>query len=91
MERKPVFETKWIEVYDKGKWEKAKELARGSYQSNFLDGLEAYSGSTLRGKAKEYGGRYKCSLDNLCARMSKAGIANHIAVGPHGRNILVIR
>jgi hypothetical protein len=49
-------------------------LARGCYQRGLLAGWEAWSGSTLRGKAAHWGARYARSRGGLLSRMRDAGI-----------------
>ena len=68
----------------------ATELARGCYQRNLLGGSEALSGSTLRGRAAKYSGRYAASRRNLLHRLSAAGIEWHEMRGVRGRRILVL-
>jgi hypothetical protein len=70
--------------------ERAHALAKGSYQHNTIDGIEVLSGGTLRGKAKNYGIRYKQSAANLISRCRSAGIPVSETVGDHGKRILVI-
>lgn len=48
--------------------------ARGSYQYGLLAGYEAWSGATLTGKAKQYGGKYAQSRGALLARIEAAGL-----------------
>ena len=52
----------------------ASDLAKGNYQQSLLAGSEAWSGSTLRGKAKQYGASYARSRASLLARLTAAGI-----------------
>jgi hypothetical protein len=52
--------------------EQIASCARGTYQENLLAGIERWSGSTLKGKAREYGGRYFASRCNLLARIRGA-------------------
>lgn len=47
--------------------------ARGAFQCSFLDGREAYSGSTLAGRAREYLGRYRESMRSVLQRLADAG------------------
>lgn len=54
---------------------KAKAACRGSYQQNLLEGVEAPSGSTLKGKALLYKDRYSSSLVNLVKRINKIGVS----------------
>lgn len=81
-------------MYSEIKCEKAfaaaLQLARGSYQEAILYGSEALSGGTLRGKAKEYSGRYCRSAQNLLSRMTAAGIPWSEKRGKYGKRILVI-
>lgn len=81
---------RWSEIRNQEDYQRAKKLARGCYQRNLLAGVEAYSGSTLRGKAKKYGMHYRWSRDNLLERLSKAGINWHIKTAQRGRLVLVI-
>lgn len=52
----------------------ALKLAKGSYQKGLLLGYEAWSGSTLKGKAKEWAGSYGRSRDSLLSRLRRAGL-----------------
>jgi len=47
-----------------------RACARGSYQRDLLDGLESWSGSSLKGKAGQYGARYHASRQALLARIN---------------------
>jgi hypothetical protein len=58
--------------------ERALSFARGSYQCALLRGYEAHSGSTLKGKAKDYGDRYRDSRDNLLGRVWANGIVLNV-------------
>lgn len=71
-------------------FERALALCKGHYQENLVRGIEALSGSTLRGKAKRYWSQYRRSRENLLARMTRAGIPWREERGPYGRRILVI-
>lgn len=71
-------------------YERAMALARGVYQRALIEGREAISGATLRGKAKKYGGRYQASAHALIDRLNEAGIPCGIETGTHGQRILVI-
>lgn len=78
-------------VVDRAAFERALQLARGSYQRDLLHGRESLSGSTLRGLARRYGGRYKQSRDHLLSRMSGAEIPwCEVTVRRGGRRVLVI-
>lgn len=80
----------WSRVEDAEAFEAACKLARGCYQRAILEGNEALSGSTLAGKAKGYGDRYKRSSAALLARLTAAGIPWSEERGEHGKRILVI-
>jgi len=69
---------------------KALDLCKGRYQENLIRGIESLSGTTLRGKARQYGAQYKRSRENLLKRMTQAGIPWKEERGPHGKRILVI-
>lgn len=71
-------------------FERAIALCRGTYQENLIRGIEALSGATLRGNAKQYWARYRASRENLLARMTEAGIPWREERGEHGKRILVI-
>lgn len=62
------------EDQDDPNFNKAMEVARGKYQQNLLLGLESLSGSTLRGKAKQFQHRYQTLRDELFERMQGAGV-----------------
>jgi hypothetical protein len=64
--------------------EQAMKLARGVFQRDLVRGLETLGGSTLRGKAKSYSGRYQASARNLVARIKAADIPYEIELGPKG-------
>ncbi|MCK9600955.1 MAG: hypothetical protein M0R06_18075 [Sphaerochaeta sp.] len=63
----------------------ALKLAKGRYQRDILLGNEAISGSTLRGTARNYGGRYRRSAESVIARCMAAGLAVDIRIMEHGR------
>lgn len=83
--------TRTIALDDKAH-DAALALARGTYQRDVLLGYEAMSGSTLKGKAARYGGRYEASRDALMERLSEAGISTQIVTmrTPGRRKVLVI-
>lgn len=81
---------KWVEVKDERALAGALALCKGQYQQNLVLGFEALSGSTLRGKAKEYGGKYEASRRHLLKRLQSAGIPVSEREGTHGKRILVI-
>lgn len=64
--------------------EQALKLARGSYQRNLILGRETLGGSTLRGKAKTYSGRYDQSARNLISRLKENDVPFEIKLGPRG-------
>jgi len=82
--------TTWTEIVDPAAFAAASALARGCYQTALLEGYEALSGSTLKGKAASYGSHYAQSRKALLGRMTAAGIAWSERRGPRGRRILVI-
>lgn len=47
-------------------------VAVGAYQRSVLSGRESWSGSTLTGRAKQYGGKYAASRSALEARIQGA-------------------
>jgi hypothetical protein len=66
-------------------------LARGCYQRNLLRGsCESWSGSTLRGLARTYSGRYAQSRAALVERIQRAGYAIRWLTGERGRRVLSI-
>jgi hypothetical protein len=73
--------------------EKREDLlacARRSYQRDLILGRQAHSGSTLKGAAARYIGRYRKSRDNLISRIEDAGFDVEI-VTRNRRHILVIK
>lgn len=62
----------------------AFNVAKGDYQLNLLRGVEAWNGSTLKGKARNYSGRYAASRANLRARLEALKISVDIIPGPRG-------
>ncbi len=69
--------------------EAAMKLAKGTYQRSILLGTEAISGSTLRGKAKKWCGRYKSSAQNLIGRCRKADLID-VTIWNNGKRLVVI-
>jgi histidinol-phosphate/aromatic aminotransferase/cobyric acid decarboxylase-like protein len=68
----------------------ALDLCRGVYQRDVVLGAQAWSGADLRGRAREYSGRYKRSREALLKRMRKAGIPVRVeTVNRHGKLELV--
>jgi hypothetical protein len=80
----------WLEA-DAAAIEVAWPLAKGCYQRALLRGDESLSGSTLRGKASRYSGRYRQSARNLLARVEATGLVRvSERRGPHNRRVLVL-
>jgi hypothetical protein len=68
----------------------ALSLARGSYQADILRGVESLSGSTLRGTASRYSGRYKKSSQEFIRRCQSEGLAIREEIRKHGKRVLVV-
>lgn len=84
-------ETKWlIDNMTDAEREVAFGLANGCYQRNILRGVEALSGSTLKGKAGRYRSRYQQSRKALFARLTKAGIHIGEMRAERGRRVLIL-
>ncbi len=77
-------------IKDKRVLKKALALARGSYQRNILLGHESLSGATLRGKARDYSGRYKDSARSIMKRCQAAGLPVYEVVAEHNKRVVVI-
>lgn len=58
--------------------EAARLLARGSHQTNLVEGWSCVKGRCLSGKAAMYSGRYVASGQNLLVRLDKEGIRYRI-------------
>lgn len=71
-------------------YKRALALCKGQYQENLIRGIEALSGATLQGRAKQYWARYRASRESLLARMTEAGISWREERGRFGKRILVI-
>lgn len=80
----------WTICKNKDVYDRAWALCRGVYQRGIVSGTENLSGSSLRGKAKQYGGKYQTSRCNLLTRLRAAGIPISECKGPNNRRILVI-
>lgn len=80
----------WSDIRNPEIYDAAVKLARGSYQRNILAGSESLSGSTLRGAARNYSGRYRASAANLLERCRNAGLPIREEIRAHGRRVLVI-
>jgi hypothetical protein len=71
--------------------EHALRRAAGPYQENVLHGLDDWSGASLRGKARQYGGRYAESRRNLLHRLTAAGLqVMEVRLGAHGRRDMIV-
>ena len=79
----------WTLYTDPSLQEAALALARGSYQRDLLLGSEAWSGSTLQGKAKNWGRSYNASRWELLKRLTEAGIPHRYETIER-RKILVV-
>ena len=80
----------WTEIRSEKALHEAMEQARGCYQRDLLQGYENLSGSTLRGRARDYSARYAESRANLLTRVKAAGVAVSERIGEHNKRILVI-
>lgn len=65
------------------------EQARGTYQRDLIHGHEAWSGATLAGKARSYGGRYARSRSVLLERLEAAGIDCHFETIQRRKTLVV--
>lgn len=81
---------RWTRVVDGVAFDRALGLAKGSYQLDLLWGRHNLSGSSLRGRAKNYGGKYSRSRQALLRRMTAEGIPWDEERGDNGARILVI-
>jgi hypothetical protein len=77
-------------IHDTAVLDQALALCRGRYQRNILLGNESLSGSTLSGKAKTYGGRYKASAASILRKCQQAGLAVREETGRHGKRLVVV-
>lgn len=64
----------WSIALTPGARAEALAEARGSYQRALVEGREALSGSTLRGRAARYRGRYAASRDALLGRITSSEV-----------------
>ena len=80
----------WTIINDSSVLDAALTLCRGSYQRNLLLGRENLSGSTLKGKAKSYSGKYAASRRAILARCAAAKLPISETTGSHGKRLLVI-
>jgi hypothetical protein len=82
---------RWTEVESEETLRQCLAFARGSYQENLLRGTENLSGSSLQGKAKNYGGIYQASARSLFSRLQAAGFICGERKAAHGARILTIK
>ncbi len=75
---------------DAARRERLLSVCRGKYQRALVLGQESLSGSSLRGKARSYAGRYAASRAAVLARLNAIGVAVTERRGQHGRRILVL-
>jgi hypothetical protein len=81
----------WSDVEDDVILRRALRCARGDYQRALIYGDEATSGSTLKGKAREYSGRYKASVVGLMSRLERLdGILCYVEKRGQ-RHVLILR
>jgi hypothetical protein len=80
----------WTECENEYVFRRALQLAHGSYQKDVLDGLEALSGSTLKGKARDYTLQYAVSRRNLLKRLEANGVHVSERKNDRGARILVL-
>jgi hypothetical protein len=79
----------WTRYTDPAVEAKALKLAKGSYQVSLLYGSEAWSGSTLTGRAAQYSATYHRSRNELLMRLTAAEIPHHF-VTEDRKKILII-
>lgn len=75
---------------DQESYDKAKSLTRGDYQEGLIAGDESWSGSTLRGAAKNWSSRYRASREGLLERLRANDVPHEFIRGPRGQGTLVI-
>ena len=80
----------WTIVKDESTLRVALSHCRGCYQTDLILGRHSLSGSTLTGRARHYGARYRVSRENLLGRLQSAGIPISETIGDHNRRILII-
>lgn len=69
-------------------YDRATTIAKGTYQDDIVTGRESLSGSTLSGKARSYGGRYKASRLALFAALRAAGVEHYVTREKTGKLVL---
>jgi hypothetical protein len=68
--------------------DRALALCKGSYQRGIVLGNESISGSTLKGSAATYSGKYRASSAALISRLRMAGIPVIERREDHNKRIL---
>lgn len=66
------------------------DLIRGQYQAGIITGEENLSGSSLKGSARRWRGKYMQSRLSLLQRISQAGYRVWETTGTHNKRILHI-
>jgi hypothetical protein len=66
-------------------------VARGCYQRSLLRGESNWSGSDLRGRAREYSAHYRDSRSGLIDRLRARGYRVEVSRGERGRREVEIR
>lgn len=69
---------------------RAYACATSDYQRGLLDGDEAWSGATLRGKAKRWGASYEGTRIKLVERMRAAGLTVTEVATKHGKRVVLV-
>jgi hypothetical protein len=80
---------RWVAYDHPATKQRAMQYARGLYQRNLLRGVENVSGSSLKGKAKQWTSAYARSRENLLERLRDADFNVRI-VRCGQRHVLVI-
>ncbi len=81
--------TRWSSVTTEA-YAIALPLCKGCYQRYLLEGYEALSGSTLKGKARTWKSKYMISQRNFLKRLRDARLIVSESTGGHGARILTI-
>lgn len=68
----------------------AFDCATGDYQFHVLTGLSSWSGSDLKGKAKQYAGKYRASRETLLGKLREAGLSVERTTGERGKISVVV-
>lgn len=69
-------------------YDRALNIAKGSYQTSIVTGRESLSGSTLTGKAASHGGSYKTSRLSLFARLRAENVEHYVLREKTGKLVL---